>query len=698
MPPTRIKRSNTSAAVPTTLEDGEIAINQADGTLWYHTANGGVASIVSSSSAGISQAVADARYLNTAGGNISGVLTVGGSSVVTTTDPRLSDARTPVAHTHGNLTNSGAIGSASGLPIITTTSGVLTTGTFGTTVGSFCQGSDSRLSDARSPTSHSHGNLTNSGAIGSIASLPIVTTTAGVLTTGTFGTTAGSFCAGDDARLSDSRQPTSHTHGNVTNIGAIGTTSGLPIITSSNGILTTGSFGTTAGTFCAGDDSRLVFGSIPDGAVTTVKLASNAVTYAKIQNVSAADKLLGRSSAGAGVVEEITCTSYGRAVLASSDASSARTTLGLAGMATQSNASVSITGGSINGTPIGNSTTSTGAFTTIVSYGNVGIGTTTPASRLDVRSGTSYATFCGSGATASYGPIDGGNSSVLNYAWSNPSSGNYWYESYNAITYQLFYVQAYSAANRFTINYLGQVGVGTDSPQQKLDVRGIVSAASHPTAGVSTFCCDGSSSQGVGFPGGTTVSLNTNQTIRLYVTQTGDIGIGSTNPIAKLHVEGGVYASNGINFGGVVSGTRSTTSSTLNDYEEGTWSPVLYASGATITGLTSIGKYTKIGRLVAVSGTVANSSRSGTTTGILKITGLPFTVATSSAGSPASGVVSSTDGWVSASPTCLYASPGLSALVLLLNQGATTTSLLTAANLAAGGGSSMDFSIVYFTS
>jgi hypothetical protein len=50
---------------------------------------------------------------------------------------------------------------------------------------------------------------------------------------------------------------TSHTHGNLTNAGAIGTTASLPIITGANGILQAGSFGTTAGTFCQGNDSRL---------------------------------------------------------------------------------------------------------------------------------------------------------------------------------------------------------------------------------------------------------------------------------------------------------------------------------------------------------------------------------------------------------------------------------------------------------
>ena len=51
-----------------------------------------------------------------------------------------------------------------------------------------------------------------------------------------------------------------HTHGNITNAGAIGTTSGLPVVTGTSGVLSTGSFGTTAGTFCEGNDARLTGG------------------------------------------------------------------------------------------------------------------------------------------------------------------------------------------------------------------------------------------------------------------------------------------------------------------------------------------------------------------------------------------------------------------------------------------------------
>lgn len=61
----------------------------------------------------------------------------------------------------------------------------------------------------------------------------------------------------------------------------------------------------------------------------TTAIASNAVTFAKFQTIST-DRLLGRSTAGTGNVEEITCTTAGRAILDDADASAQRTTLGLA--------------------------------------------------------------------------------------------------------------------------------------------------------------------------------------------------------------------------------------------------------------------------------------------------------------------------------------------------------------------------------
>jgi hypothetical protein len=68
----------------------------------------------------------------------------------------------------------------------------------------------------------------------------------------------------------------------------------------------------------SGDISINNTGATTIGAnkITTSKLVNSAVTYDKIQNVSATDKILGRVSAGAGVVEEISTIGTGNIVRA----------------------------------------------------------------------------------------------------------------------------------------------------------------------------------------------------------------------------------------------------------------------------------------------------------------------------------------------------------------------------------------------
>ena len=87
------------------------------------------------------------------------------------------------------------------------------------------------------------------------------------------------------------------------------------------------------------------FGSIGWGTIATAGIANDAVTYAKIQNVSATDKLLGRSTAGSGDVEEIDCTAAGRALLDDANAAAQLVTLGAVAATRSISTTAPLTGG-----------------------------------------------------------------------------------------------------------------------------------------------------------------------------------------------------------------------------------------------------------------------------------------------------------------------------------------------------------------
>ena len=59
------------------------------------------------------------------------------------------------------------------------------------------------------------------------------------------------------------------------------------------------------GRITAASNGTIAEAEIANNAVTTNKIADDAVTFSKIQNVSATDRILGRDSSGAGVIEEI---------------------------------------------------------------------------------------------------------------------------------------------------------------------------------------------------------------------------------------------------------------------------------------------------------------------------------------------------------------------------------------------------------
>lgn len=110
------------------------------------------------------------------------------------------------------------------------------------------------------PTAHTHGNITNAGAIGSTANLVAVTTTDGVLTTAsrsgidsrsTFPPASHThddryYTESEITTLLSGKAASSHTHGNITNAGAIGSTANLVIMTGASGVLGAKAAGTTS--------------------------------------------------------------------------------------------------------------------------------------------------------------------------------------------------------------------------------------------------------------------------------------------------------------------------------------------------------------------------------------------------------------------------------------------------------------------
>jgi hypothetical protein len=102
---------------------------------------------------------------------------------------------------------------------------------------------------------------------------------------------------------------------------------------------------------------------------------------------------------------------------------------------------------------------------------------------------------------------------------------------------------------------------------------------------------------------------------------TTDLGASATR-FRKIYLSGGVVLDdNPTAVGGDV------TSKTLDDYEEGTWTPVLSAQTGTTPTMTqnNFGSYTKVGRLVSIIASIEITAISGTTAGIPVACNLPFT-------------------------------------------------------------------------
>lgn len=162
------------------------------------------------------------------------------------------------------------------------------------------------------------------------------------------------------------------------------------------------------------------------------------------------------------------------------------------------------------------------------------------------------------------------------------------------------------------------------------------------------------------------------------------VGFPSTRTGDQTIIDGNLVigtAGKGIDF----SATAGTgTSELLNDYEEGTWSPVLSTSTPPTTPFTmdvTNATYTKVGRMVNVRAVLRTDSVDTTgCAGVLVLQGLPFVPATQ-----APIVVARVESWGVSAPAGGYVEGGFAEINLqyrLTANGA--MSFMTAADLTAG--------------
>jgi hypothetical protein len=161
------------------------------------------------------------------------------------------------------------------------------------------------------------------------------------------------------------------------------------------------------------------------------------------------------------------------------------------------------------------------------SSGNLGIGTSSPSAKLHVASGGNIATF---------GLVGSGQDNYIKFQGSSnafdvgTTSAGYWGIADSGVAY------------RFVVTQAGNIGIGTTSPSQKLSVVGNVYA----NGGFIGYRIDGGTGIEVNGgdlgPGSFIAKFNDyNNTSKVVINGSGNVGIGTTTPNVKLEVVGQAF-------------------------------------------------------------------------------------------------------------------------------------------------------------
>jgi hypothetical protein len=192
-----------------------------------------------------------------------------------------------------------------------------------------------------------------------------------------------------------------------------------------------------------------------------------------------------------------------------------------------------------------------------------------------------------------------------------------------------------------TVDTSQNVGIGTTSPAAKLHVgplngsgslNGYTKVAIEATDyAVLTLKCPAANTSQIIFTDTTSAGLgsinyynSSNATPNAMAFVTASTERMRLNSTGALVLAGGSTSANGIGITFPATQSASTDANTLDDYEEGTWTPTVASASGSITSYSSSGQYIKIGSLVVLQFqyTITNN---GTGSGSINISNLPFT-------------------------------------------------------------------------
>lgn len=194
--------------------------------------------------------------------------------------------------------------------------------------------------------------------------------------------------------------------------------------------------------------------------------------------------------------------------------------------------------------------------------GNVGIGTTSPNSALQVAgtlSAVDLPSILGSSTPVIYGNIGGAYPTFgvsVNHVVENSDSNQYGMALLTTDSYLT------GRTEKLRITSEGNVGIGTTTPGSKLQVAGTISTVDlpniigsstpviygnvsnkYPTFGISiNHVVEDAGSNHYGMALLTTDSFLTGRTEKMRIAANGNVGIGTINPDAKLAVNGTIHS------------------------------------------------------------------------------------------------------------------------------------------------------------